>query len=400
MRGILSGRPGQCNRLTWNRAVSTGEGTPMVDATSRSGPATSGDAGSLAGAERRLRLSTMTGVMVLAIVVLLVKTAAWWMTGSRGLLSDAIESLANVLTGAFALFAAWWAARPPDESHPYGHGRLEDFSAGFEGLVILLAGIGIVREAIPHLFDPVPLARLGAGMSLALVAGLLNGFVGALLLVRGRRLGTDVLAAEGVHLLSDTLTTAGVLGGLLLVRITGVVVIDVVVALGVGVIVLVSGLRLLSRAGRRLLDRGDEPLLERIAAALERRRRAEWIEVHLLRARRAGAVVLVDFHLTLPRFWSLERVHDEQHELATEMIEALGEPAEVLVHPDPCTASLCARCAVEPCPVRAEPLKGREPWTARRLVGWRDPDEEDACILAQRAASRRVSRARAGERRE
>ena len=372
----------------------------MADATSRPAAAASEDAGSLAGAERRLRLSTMSGVMLLAVVVLLVKAAAWWMTGSRGLLSDAIESLANVLTGAFALFAAWWAARPPDESHPYGHGRLEDFSAGFEGLVILLAGVGIVREAIPHLLDPVPLAHLGAGMALALVAALLNGFVGVLLLARGRRLGTDVLTAEGVHLLSDTLTTAGVLGGLLLVRVTGIVVIDVIVALGVGVVVLASGMRLLSRAGRRLLDRGDERLLERRRDALEGRRRADWIEVHLLRARRVGAIVLVDFHLTLPRFWSLERVHDEQHELATELIEALGEPAEVLVHPDPCTASLCPRCAVDPCPVRAAPPEGREPWTARRLVGWRDPEEEDACILAQRAASRRVSRARAGERRE
>ena len=355
------------------------------------------ETGSLDPAERRLRLSTMGSVLGLSLVVLAVKAVAWWLTGSRGLLSDAIESLANVLTGGFGLFAVWWAARPPDASHPYGHGRLQDFSAGLEGLVVLLAGAGIVREAVPHLFAPAPLERLGEGIGLAVVAGLVNGIAGVVLLVRGRRLGTEVLSAEGTHLLGDTLTTAGVIVGLLLVQVTGRPVIDAAVATVIGVVVLGSGVRLLARAGRRLLDREDQPLLERIARALESRRRPEWIEVHLLRARRAGAVVLVDFHLTLPRYWSLERVHDEQHRMATDLIEALGEPAEVLIHPDPCTASLCPRCAVEPCPVRSCPQVVHEPWTARRVVSLRDPGVPDVDLDAQRRISRRVSQARAGE---
>ncbi|GAB4373983.1 MAG: cation diffusion facilitator family transporter [Acidobacteriota bacterium] len=354
--------------------------------------------GSLAPVERRLRLSMMSGVLALAVLVLAIKAVAWWLTGSRGLFSDAIESVANVVTGGFAVFTAWWAGRPPDASHPYGHGRLEEFSAGFEGLVLFLAGIGIVREALPHLVDPAPLVRLEDGIGLALVAGALNGVVGTALVLRGRRLGAPVLTGEGVHLLSDTLTTAGVVVGLVLVRATGMPWIDTLVALLVGAAILASGVRLLAAAGRRLLDRQEAPLIGRLAAALERRRRPERIEIHLLRARRTGAVVMVDFHLTLPRYWSLERVHEEQHELATELIEELGEPAEILVHPDPCTPALCSRCAVEPCPVRAAPATVRETWDPSRLVGHRAPDEPDACLMAQREASRRVSEARAGSR--
>ncbi len=316
----------------------------------------------------RSRLRVMVTILGLAIVLLLAKAAAWRMTGSQGLFSDALESLVNVLTASFGIFSVWLAARPPDASHPYGHGRIEFFAAGLEGTLVLAAGVGILREAIPALFDPTPLQNLGAGGALAVAAALCNGVAGVFLLRRGRRERSPMMIGEGHHLLSDTLTTIGVLAGLLLVKLTGVAWLDPAAACVVGLVVALAGGRLLREAANRLMDQTEPQLLAEVARTLEERRRPEWVDVHFLRARSAGEIVHVDFHLALPRFWDLEKAHEVQEGVAREVLRGLGRRGEVLVHADPCHPGLCALCGLEPCPVRAESRVRTKPWTPETLV--------------------------------
>ncbi len=337
-----------------------------------------------------LRRRMMTAVLVLSFGVLAVKVAAWWWTGSQALLSDALESVANVVTGGFALFSVVLAGRPPDRSHPYGHGKVEHFAAGLEGALILVAAVGIVREAAPRLLDPQPIANLGLGATLSTCAAALNGVAGVLLVRYGRRSGSATFGAEGRHLLSDTITTAGVLAGLGLVHATGWLVLDPLAACVVAASVAWSGIGLLRESASRLMDRADAALLAEIVRALESVRRPEWIEAHLLRAWRSGEFVHIDFHLTLPRYWTMDRIHASQHELLRVLLPALGRPGEILVHPDPCVASLCPGCRVEPCPVRTAPCGAAAAWSVDRITGGPLGHDEDSCQVAQAEASRHI----------
>lgn len=316
----------------------------------------------------RSRMRVMVSVLGLSLVLMLAKAAAWRITGSQGLFSDALESMANVLTASFGIFSVWLAARAPDSSHPYGHGRIEFFAAGLEGALVLAAGLGILREAIPALFDPAPLHNLGAGGALAAGAALCNGVAGAFLIRKGRREVSPVMVGEGHHLLSDTVTTVGVLLGLLLVKLTGIAWLDPAAACAVGLVVGLSGARLLREAANRLMDQAEPEVLGEVARILEERRQPAWVDIHFLRARSAGDIVHVDFHLALPRFWELERAHAVQEEVAREVLRGLGRRGEVLVHADPCHPGLCSMCRLEGCPVRSQECSWTKPWTRGTLV--------------------------------
>lgn len=332
-------------------------------------------------------------VVVVAVLVLALKAVAYTLTGSAALLADAIESIANVVTGSFGLFCAWWSTRPPDDDHPYGHGRLEYLTAGFSGLVIAIAGAGIVREALGALLEPEPLSRIPEGIAVASVSAVVNLVAGLVLVSRGRRHHSAAVSAEGWHLLADTLTTIGAATGLALTQATGIPALDPWVALLFGAVILLSAIRLLAEAGSRLLDRSEPALLDALARAFAQTRRPEWVEVHLLRARSVGSTFIADFHIALPRFWDLTRIHEEQHRIAAELIHAIGRPGEVLVHPDPCRKEQCRTCSFDPCPIRSEDFVRHEEWTARHLVLPSRQDGVDAYMAAQAAASRDVSRA-------
>jgi cation diffusion facilitator family transporter len=313
-------------------------------------------------------MRVMVSILALSLVLLFAKAAAWRITGSQGLFSDALESMANVLTASFGIFSVWLAARPPDASHPYGHGRIEFFAAGLEGALVLAAGLAILRESIPALFDPAPLHNLGAGGALAVGAALCNGAAGVFLIRRGRREISPVMIGEGHHLLSDTVTTVGVLLGLLLVQLTGVAWLDPAAACVVGGVVALSGARLLREAANRLMDQAEPEVLDEVARILEERRRPEWVDVHFLRARSAGEILHVDFHLALPRYWELDRAHEVQEGVAREVLQGLGRRGEVLVHADPCHPGLCALCRVPECPERTSPPTETKAWTRETLV--------------------------------
>ncbi len=341
-------------------------------------------------AERR---RIMAFVLCLGALLMVLKAAAFWITGSRALLSDALESVVNVITGGFGLFSVWLAGRPPDDSHPYGHGKVEFFAAGLQGTMILLAAVGIVRESIPMFLDPQPIPAIETGLLLAGAAGVINGVVGAFLVRRGKRVHSATLAGEGHHLLTDTVTTAGVAIGLVLVRVTGNTIFDPIAACLVAASIAWSGITLLREAGSRLMDSSDDELLAGISHALERApRKPEWIEIHLMRAWRSGEFVHIDFHLTFPRAWPMSSVHASQLEMLQLLIRTLGRPGDVMIHPDPCTPALCASCQVTTCRERTAAFVREQSFALDKLTAGPAGLEEDACQTLQAAASRDTTR--------
>ena len=306
--------------------------------------------------------------LCVGVVLMMVKFAAYWLTDSAAVLSDALESIVNVFASGFALFSIMLSARPPDSSHPYGHGRVEFFSAGLEGMLIVVAAMAIFWHAMPRLFAPQALSQLSEGIALVAAAGAVNALTGWYMQHVGNRTQSLALIADGKHLLSDSYTSAGILVGMLLVWLTGWYVLDAIVALGVAVSILIMGVRLLREAVARLMDEADPSALEQIVGTLQSHRQIPWIDVHCLRAWRSGARLHVDFHLTLPRYWNLQRCHEVSEEVERVIHESQPEQGDVIVHLDPCQPKDCASCRMAPCSLRSSDFQQLRSWTVASAV--------------------------------
>jgi cation diffusion facilitator family transporter len=295
--------------------------------------------------------------------LLAVKYAAYQMTGSAAILSDALESIANVVAALFAVAVLVFAGRPADRNHPYGHGKMEFFSAVFEGGLIAFAAVVIVWKSVQDLLTGPQLRALELGIVLTVAAGLVNAALGWFLLSTGRRVHSITLVADARHVLSDFWTTVGVVVGLTLVRLTGLPWLDPLAALVVAINLGVTGARLVRRAAGGLLDEEDTALLAELIRAFERSLRPGIIRVHRLRARRAGRFTHVDGHLIMPEYWTVEQAHEATDAFAARVLDALPLEGEIIFHNDPCRRALCAICDVADCPVRVEPFVARPPLT-------------------------------------
>ena len=315
-----------------------------------------------------LSLLVSTGLMVL-------KFYAYWLTNSSAILSDALESIINVVASSFALGSIIFAARSPDPSHPYGHGKIEFFSAGFEGALIILAALGIFYQAWPQLLRPHGLPHLSGGVLILLGVNVVNLALGAGLVMVGRRTQSLVLVADGQHILTDVYTTGGVLLGLGLVLYTGWYWLDGAVAFLVGVNIIITGVKLVRQACAGLMDASDPRLLEEISSILQKHRKSIWIEVHQLRARRSGDSVHVDFHLILPQDLTLEEGHREVKDLEQIFKGYFGPAADILIHLDPCDAPICPICGYDPCRHRQADTRQLNLWPTAALTA--KPGEEE-----------------------
>jgi cation diffusion facilitator family transporter len=316
----------------------------------------------------RLRLIAVSLSLTVGAVLMGIKFYAAYLTGSSAILSDALESIINVVASTFALGSILFAARHPDESHPYGHGKVEFFAAGFEGALIILAAAGIVFEAWPRLWHPAPIPSLELGLLLLLLAALVNLALGLGLVKAGKRTSSLTLVADGQHVLSDVYTSIGVLAGLVLVWYTGWYWLDGAVAILVAANILFIGAKLVRQAFLGLMDTSEPELLEEIAQILAQHRKDTWIDIHRLRARRAGSRVLLDFHLILPRDFTLEEVHREVKELEQVFSAHFGGQADILIHTDPCEEPVCPVCGHDPCKHRQGETVLQRLWQSRVIT--------------------------------
>jgi len=244
-----------------------------------------------------------------AVVTILLKTSAYFVTGSVGLLSDALESFVNLAAAIVALFTLNLIERPPNERFTFGFSKAEYFSSGFEGGMILLAAGAIIITALPRLIEPVPLEQVGLGLIISVAASLINLGVALVLLRAGKRFGSITLEADARHLLTDVWTTAGVLAGIALVWLTGYERLDPIVALLVAANILYTGYRLLRRSAFGLMDVALPPEdLKSIQGILDSYQ-AEGIRFHELRTRRAAAVSYIYVHILVPGEWTVEHGH-------------------------------------------------------------------------------------------
>jgi len=270
-----------------------------------------------------------------ALSTIALKTAAFALTGSVGLLSDAMESVVNLVAAVVALVALTIAGRPADDQHQYGHSKAEYFSAGAEGLMILVAAAAIVASATGRLLHPRPLAQVGVGVAVSVVAAAVNGAVAYVLLRAGRRHRSITLTADGRHLLTDVWTSAGVVFGVTAVALTGWDRLDPLIALGVGVNIVVSGWRLVRHSVGGLMDTALSPDDHAaIDVVLRGYRQGEGIRFHALRTREAGARRFVSVHVLVPGSWTVQAGHDLLERLEADLRDALGG-AQVFTHLEP-----------------------------------------------------------------
>lgn len=265
-----------------------------------------------------------------AVATIAIKTFAWWITGSVGLLSDAAESVVNLIAAIVALIALSVAAKPADKSHHFGHTKAEYFSAVVEGVMIFVAASFIIVAAVPRLFDPKPLESLGVGLAISLVASAINGVVATVLLRAGRQHRSITLEADGKHLMTDVWTSAGVVVGIGLVWLTGWLWLDAVVAIAVAINILWAGWGLISASAAGLMDvslpKADNARLREILASFE----SEEIKFHAFRTRESGRKQFMEFHMLVPGAWTVQ----EGHTQADYVIEAIkSEYPDMWVNP-------------------------------------------------------------------
>lgn len=247
-----------------------------------------------------------------ALITITLKTLAWWFTGSVGLLSDAMESVVNLAGATFGLVMVTVAARPADEDHPYGHHKAEYFSSGFEGVLIIVAALGILWASVDRLWHPQPLEQLSWGLALSVASSALNGLLAWVMLRAAREHRSMALEGDARHLFTDVWTSVGVVVGLMLVWLTGWLWLDAVVAMGVAANILREGFHLIWRSSQGLMDEAVDPeVLQTVQRTLDgfahRRGETEIVRFDHLSTRKAGQRCFVDVHMHMPASWSLGR---------------------------------------------------------------------------------------------
>ncbi len=316
----------------------------------------------------RSNFKIMLAAVIFGAVIMGLKFYGYWITGSSAILSDALESIINVVASGFGLGSVIVSARPADENHPYGHGKIEFFSAGFEGSLILVAAVGIFFEGLQQTIHPIDLPNLGEGLFFLITAGAGNLALGIALLRVGKRTGSIVLEADGKHLLTDVFTSVIVLIGLLLVYLTGWFRLDGIIACAAGINIVFWGTGLVRKAFGSLMHATDPKLLDEISHLLTANKKETWIDIHRLRAWCSGKRVNVDFHLVVPTSLSVQEAHSEVKELEAIFTRHFSGMSDVLIHLDPCAKAECPYCEHESCKHRQGTLIHHQIWNRQALT--------------------------------
>lgn len=298
------------------------------------------------------------------IILMLFKFTAYLITHSNAILTDAVESIVNVIASGFAFYSIHLSSQPKDENHPYGHGKVEFFSVFLEGGLIFIAGLLIVGKAIYNIFFPEQISNLLEGMGVLAFTGLVNFALGSYMIKKGKSLYSLTIMADGKHLQVDSYSTLGLLVGLLLLYTTGVQQIDIVLSLGLGFYILFSGYKLLRKSIGGLMDESDFELINQVVQILEENRKDSWIDVHNLRVQRYGHELHIDCHMTLPNYFDLIKVHEEVSQVDALINKKVHIDTELFIHADPCLPACCHYCNMKNCPIRSEEKKVDIVWDA------------------------------------
>lgn len=294
---------------------------------------------------------------------MIVKFYSYYITQSNAILTDALESIVNVVASSFAMYSIYLSSQPKDDNHPYGHGKIEFFSAGIEGILIILAGIFIIYQSVYSLLFPQSLFMLPMGMALVGFSGVVNGILGYVLLKKGKELNSITLHADGKHIFTDAISSFVLILGIAVIYLTNLYFLDSVFSLIFALYIIYNGYTLVRRSVAGLMDETNPEAIGLTVKILNKHRKANWIDIHNMRVQQYGGDSHIDLHLTLPYFYDLVKVHDEVHHIEEVLENNLPGYVEVFVHADPCIPeSCCNYCQIKSCPVRKIPLAQKIKW--------------------------------------
>lgn len=310
--------------------------------------------------------------LIASLVITAIKFYAYGLTNSQGVYSDAVESIVNILTAAMAIFVIYYSAKPVDDDHPYGHGKVEFFSAAFEGGLIAAAAMVILYEAISAFIQGHQLGNLDAGTLWVAGAAILNAGLGYILLTVGKTYNSAALKGSGQHVLSDVWTSVAIVGGLVIIRFTGWSQLDIWMAIAAGLYLAYTGYGLVRSSIAGLLDEEDLDTLKDLLIAFEKSVSPGIIQIHHTKVIRSGWFHHIDAHVVVPEFWSVTEAHHELNQFEERVIASYPYKGEMNFHTDPCRRKYCTWCDYPECPVRQEEFKQRMPV---RLQDLRSPTE-------------------------
>ncbi|MCD8287521.1 MAG: cation diffusion facilitator family transporter [Porphyromonadaceae bacterium] len=320
-----------------------------------------------------IKQKTQGFVLFCSTLLMIGKFIAYYITDSSAIFTDALESIANVAAGAMSLYCIRLAARPKNKSYPFGHGKIEMISASMEGIFIIIAGIIIIYHGIERIFTPGEISSLDIGICITAAASIINFLLGMLSIKIGNSHNSEALIAEGKHLQSDTYSTIALVAGLILVRITGLIIIDSLMAVIFGGIIIYTAITILHRTFATLTDQANPERLSYIADILNKHRQDDWIDIHNLKILEYGSYSFIDCDLTLPWYYTVEQGHNACEFLGETLSRESNEKITFSVHADSCNELHCHHCLVNDCKYRRNSFVAKEPINLNEIV---ESDEE------------------------
>ena len=316
---------------------------------------------------RTQNLKIQKRIAILSVLLFIIKSTAYLLTHSVAILTDALESIVNIVAGMLGIYSLVVSARPKDTDHPYGHGKVEFITAAVEGTLIFVAGILIIYGASKNLASPKPVYKLDWGIILIVITAIVNFAAGIVCENVGKKNNSLPLIASGKHLKSDTYTTAGIIGGLILLYFTKVYWIDSAVAIFFALIISYTGYKIIRSSVAGIMDEADESLLTEMIATLNKNRSQNWVDMHNLRIIKYGALLHLDAHLTVPWYFNVYQAHHEIDRLTGLLRKEYGDSLEIFVHSDACMTFSCAICIKQDCKLRQEALVNRIQWSKNNI---------------------------------
>lgn len=307
-------------------------------------------------------------ITICGIVLFIGKLIAWHLTNSDAVFSDAMESIVNIISAFMGLYSLHLAAKPKDEDHPYGHGKVEFITSGIEGAMIIFAGIMIIVEAVDSLLHGNSLKKLDYGIYIIAATAIINYLLGYISYQKGKRENSLVLQSSGKHLQSDTITTLGVVLSLIIVYFTKIHWLDSAVALIFGLYIIFIGYKIVRKSLSGIMDEQDPNILKNIVEILEANRKTEWIDIHNMKIQQFGSSLHIDAHITLPWYYSLRDAHKEMENVIKLLAKHTKRSVEFNFHMDDCKTISCPVCQIKECPVREREFVKRVEWTPENIT--------------------------------
>ncbi len=307
-------------------------------------------------------------IAALSVILLIIKTIAWYVTGSVAILTDAFESIVNVVAGFIGVYSLYVSAKPIDRDHPYGHGKAEFISAAIEGTMISIAGIIIIYEALNNLLHPHVIKKLDYGIMLTAATAVINYIAGYYCVKTGKKNNSLALISSGKHLQSDTWTTLGIVCGLVLMLVTKLTWVDSAVAILFSLFIIYTGYKILRSSVAGIMDEADTALLDKLVHMLNANRKENWVDLHNLRIIKYGSRLHLDCHLTVPWYLNVHQAHEEIDALSGLVKKEFGESVELFVHSDGCLDFSCQICTKTDCAVRKHVFEKKVEWTMENIL--------------------------------